>query len=25
MFGVAAFTASCLFNLFKPQPHPSPA
>jgi hypothetical protein len=24
MFGVAAFTASCLFNLFKPQPHPSP-
>ena len=25
MFGVAAFTASCLLNLFEPQPHPSPA
>ena len=25
MFGIVAFTASCLFNLFKPQPHPSPA
>jgi hypothetical protein len=24
MFGVAAFTASCLLNLFEPQPHPSP-
>ncbi len=25
MFGVAAFTASCLLNLFEPQPHPAPA
>jgi hypothetical protein len=25
MFGVAAFTASCLLNLFEPQPHPSSA
>jgi hypothetical protein len=25
MFGVAAFTASCLLKLFEPQPHPSPA
>jgi hypothetical protein len=25
MFGVAAFTASCLLNLFKPEPQPSPA
>jgi hypothetical protein len=25
MFGVAAFTASCLLNLFKPEPHPVPA
>ena len=25
MFGVAAFTASCLLNLFEPQPHPNPA
>jgi len=25
MFGVAAFTASCLLNLFAPQAHPSPA
>src|SRR3954464_7539591 len=25
MFGVAAFTASCLLRLFEPQPHPTPA
>jgi predicted fused transcriptional regulator/phosphomethylpyrimidine kinase len=25
MFGVAAFTASCLLNLFKPGPDPVPA
>jgi len=25
MFGVVAFTASCLLNAFEPQPHPSPA
>src|SRR3954447_12272798 len=25
MFGVAAFTASCLLKLFEPQPQPSPA
>jgi len=25
MFGVAAFTASCLLNLFEPEPHPNPA
>jgi hypothetical protein len=25
MFGVAAFTASCLLNLFKPEPLPNPA
>jgi hypothetical protein len=25
MFGVAAFTASCLLNLFEPQPRPAPA
>jgi Transposase DDE domain/Transposase domain (DUF772) len=25
MFGVAAFTASCLLKLFEPQPHPTPA
>jgi len=25
MFGVVAFTASCLLNVFEPQPHPSPA
>ena len=25
MFGVAAFTASCLLKLFEPQPHPAPA
>ncbi|MFL5255531.1 MAG: hypothetical protein ACJ8AI_22065, partial [Rhodopila sp.] len=25
MFGIAAFTASCLLKLFEPQPHPAPA
>jgi hypothetical protein len=25
MFGVAAFTASCLLNLFEPEPHPNTA
>jgi len=25
MFGVAAYTGSCLLNLFAPEPHPNPA
>ena len=25
IFGVAAFTASCLLKLFEPEPHPNPA